>query len=75
MDTKWGQRYTGLMLSCDRHMNIHLGDVVKTTVRATVHGDIPMKINMREAFIKGVGINCIKMDQHLVSDYKSHKES
>jgi len=56
-------------------MNIHLGDVVKTTVRAPLHGDAPMKINMREAFIKGVGINCIKIDQDVVSEYKSHKES
>ena len=63
MDTKYGEAYEGHLLSCDKHMNLHLVDGVKKT---TKKGE---STRMNEARIKGVSIAGIKMSPQVLEDY------
>ena len=72
METKLGDSYSGMLLYCDKHMNLHLGDVRKS--RKT---DDPSKpaAKVKEAFIKGVGISSMRMLPEVVTQYREQKEA
>lgn len=60
------EEYTGLLLGCDRHLNLNMGDV-----RITKEGSSSYK---REAFVRGTGIKGIRLEKGVIADYMQHKE-
>ena len=68
VDTKYGEIFEGHLLSCDKHMNLHLVDGVKKT---TKKGE---SASSNEARIKGVFIAGIKISPQVLEDYSRDRE-
>ena len=60
------ETYTGLLLGCDRHLNLNMGDV-----RIIKEGSSLFK---REAFVRGTGIKGIRLEKGVIADYMLSKE-